>query len=421
MIRTIAHFDLDAFFCAVEEILNPDLRGKPFVVGASPGERGVVASASYPARRFGIRSAMPTAQALRLCPDLILVRGRHGLYGEYSDKVMELVREAAPVAEQISIDEAFLDLSAHPDPGREVAAGLQAEIRRRFDLPTSWGVASNKLVAKIATNVGKPAGLVVVPPGEEAAFLAGLPVGMLWGVGPVAQAELERADVRTIGALASLPTEELRSLFGERGIDLAARARGEDDSPVEEGHEAKSMSSETTFSHDLSDRDELHRTLRSLSEDVGQRLREAGLAGMTVRIKVRWPDFTTITRQRRLPQPTDLDGEIFAVAAGLLGEAWKRGRPLRLLGVAVANLGPPVRQLGLFDRRWEEDARLLKAVDRIRSKYGWEALQRAADIEPGARSGPKRRAGSASEEEGGEGKGGQGGLGKRDPGGLPGG
>jgi len=401
MIRTIAHFDLDAFFCAVEEILDPGLRGKPFVVGASPGQRGVVASASYPARAFGVRSAMPTGQALRLCPELTFVRGHYALYGEYSEKVIALVREAVPVAEQISIDEAFLDLTAHPDPGREVAARLQAEIRRQLDLPTSWGVASNKLVAKIATNVGKPGGLIVVPSGQEAAFLAGLPVAMLWGVGPKSQAELERAGVRTIGELAGLPAEAIQSLFGEHGIELAARARGEDDSPVEEGHEAKSMSSETTFARDLSDPEELHRTLRSLTEDVGQRLREAGLAGVTVRIKLRWPDFTTITRQRRLPQATDLDGEIYAAAAGLLEDAWKRGRPVRLLGVAVANLAPAVRQLGLFDRRWEEDARLLQAVDAIRSRYGWEALRRAADLEAGAHPGSKLRGRSAAERQGG--------------------
>jgi DNA polymerase-4 len=334
---------------------------------------------------------MPAARALRLCPDLIIVQGRHGLYGEYSDKVMSLVRESVPVAEPISIDEAFLDLTAHPDPGREVAARLQAEIRRRLSLPTSWGVATNKLVAKIATNVGKPEGLVVVPPGEEAAFLAPLPVGMLWGVGPKTQAELDRAEVRTIGGLASLPTERLRALFGEHGTELAARARGEDDDPVVEGHEPKSMSSETTFGQDVSDHDELHRTLRRLSEDVGQRLREASLVGATVRIKLRWPDFATITRQARLPQPTDQDGEIYTAAAGLLAGAWKRGRPVRLIGVAVASLTPPTRQLSLFDRRWEEDARLLEAVDRIRSKYGWDALQRASELERRRRGEPRDR------------------------------
>jgi DNA polymerase-4 len=381
MDRTILHFDLDAFFCSVEAILDPQLRGQAFVVAGSPEERGVVSSASYPARKYGIRSAMPTAQALRLCPGLIVVRPRHRQYGEHSDRVMDLVRGSVPAMEQVSIDEAFLDVTDHPRPGREVAAGLQAEILRRFSLPTSWGVAPNKLVAKVATNVGKPNGLIVVPPGQEATFLAPLPVSMLWGVGPKTQAQLAEFGVRTIGDLAGMPEDRLRSLWGERGIDLAASARGEDGSPVVEGHEARSVSSETTFARDISEREALSRTLRSLAEDVGRRLRESEVAGTTVRIKVRWPDFTTITRQTRLRQPSDQDGEIFQAAQELFDRVWRPGKAVRLLGVGMAGLGPPLRQLGLFDRRWEEDSRLLKAVDAIRAKYGWDAVQRASDLQ----------------------------------------
>lgn len=381
MDRTILHFDLDAFFCSVEAILNPQLRGQAFVVAGSPEERGVVSSASYPARKYGIRSAMPTAQALRLCPGLIVVRPRHRPYGEHSDRVMDLVRGSVPAMEQVSIDEAFLDVTDHPRPGREVAAGLQAEILRRFSLPTSWGVAPNKLVAKVATNVGKPNGLIVVPPGQEATFLAPLPVSMLWGVGPKTQAQLAEFGVRTIGDLAGMPEDRLRSLWGERGIDLAASARGEDGSSVVEGHEARSVSSETTFARDISEREALSRTLRSLAEDVGRRLRESEVAGTTVRIKVRWPDFTTITRQTRLRQPSDQDGEIFQAAQELFDRVWRPGKAVRLLGVGMAGLGPPLRQLGLFDRRWEEDSRLLKAVDAIRTKYGWDAVQRASDLQ----------------------------------------
>lgn len=379
-VRTILHFDLDAFFCSVEEILRPELRGKAFVVGGRPGERGVVASASYAARLHGIHSAMPTAQALRLVPGLVVVSPRHGRYAEYSERVMGLVRDAVPVMEQVSIDEAFLDVTDHPSPGVEVAAKLQTEIRRRFDLPSSWGVASSRLVAKIATNVGKPCGLVVVPPGEEAAFLAPLPVGMLWGVGPKTQAQLAARGVRTIGDLAGLAPERVRKLFGERGIELAARARGEDDSPVEEGEEPRSVSSERTFARDVRERKALMRALLGLSEDVGSRLRQAGLAGSTVRIKLRWPDFTTITRQRRLVQPTDQDGEIYRAAVELLEGVWRPGRPVRLLGVGVSGLGPRVRQLELFDRRWQEQARLLRAVDVLRAKYGWRAVQRGSNL-----------------------------------------
>jgi DNA polymerase-4 len=380
--RTVLHFDLDAFFCSVEEILNPALRGQAFVVAGSPTERGVVSSASYPARKYGVHSAMPTARALRLCPGLIIVRPGHREYGKRSDEVMALVRDSVPVVEQLSIDEAFLDVTGHPQPGLEVAGRLRDEIRRRFDLPSSWGVASNRLVAKIATNVGKPNGLVVVPPDQEAAFLAPLPVGMLWGVGPKTQAVLKEAGVQTIGDLAGLPADRLALLFGDRGTDLAASARGEDDSPVEEWHEARSMSSETTFARDLSNAEELRHTLRQLSDEVGGRLREEGVAGATVRVKLRWPDFKTITRQRRLSQPTNQDGEIYEAALALFEGAWHRNQAVRLIGVAVSGLGPPARQLGLFDRSWEEDSRLLKAVDAIRTKYGKGAVQRASDLWP---------------------------------------
>lgn len=378
--RTILHFDLDAFYCSVEEILRPELRGQAFVVGGRPGERGVVSSASYPARRHGIRSAMPTAQALRLVPGLVVVPPRHDRYAEFSGRVMEWVRGAVPVVEQISIDEAFLDVTDHPKAGVEVAAHLQAEIRRRFALPSSWGVASNRLVAKIATNVGKPDGLVVVPPGQEAAFLAPLPVSMLWGIGPKTQDLLSSRGVRTMGDLAALAAERLTELLGERGTGLAAWARGEDDSLVKEGDEPRSMSRERTFARDVRDRRTLMNALLALSEDVGSRLREADLAGTRVRLKLRWPDFTTLVRQRRFPQPTNQDGEIYRAAVELFDGVWHPGRAVRLLGVGVSGLGPPVRQLGLFDRRWEEDARLLQAVDAIRARYGWRAVRRGSDL-----------------------------------------
>lgn len=373
----ILHVDLDAFFCSVEELLNPELKGKAFVVGGSPQGRGVVTSASYAARAYGVRSAMPMARALRLCPGLLTVRGHHRLYGEYSRKVMGLLRQAAPVVEQISIDEAFLDVSDDPRNPGAIAGELQQQIQAQFGLPTSWGAAGNKLVAKIATEVGKPRGLVVVPPGEEQRFLAPLPVEMLWGVGPKASQRLHAMDIRTIGALAALPVAHLEREYGERGTELASRAKGLDDSPVVEGHEPRSMSTERTFAKDIGDWITLRGHLREMSEQVGRRLRREGMAGSTVRIKLRWPDFTTLTRQARLPQPSDVDREIFQVAADLLRANWKEGRKLRLLGVGVADLGPPIRQLSLFDRTWQQDERLLQAVDAIRAKYGPTALQRA--------------------------------------------
>jgi DNA polymerase-4 len=378
--RRILHVDLDAFFCSVEELHQPSLTGTAFVVAGRPDQRGVVASASYPARAFGIRSAMPTARALRLCPDLTIVPPRHGVYGESSDLVMAILREAAPVVEQVSIDEAFLDVSDDPRPAQEVAASLQARIRRELRLPTSWGVAGNRLVAKIATEVGKPNGLVVVPPGEEAAFLAPLPAGMLWGVGPKTRLRLEPLGVRTIGDLASMPPASLVQALGDHGLELASRARGEDNQPVLDTYEPKSMSAETTFASDVRDGKELRRTLLGLSEEVGRRLRQSGVAGSTVRLKLRWSDFTTLSRQTRLAQATDQEKEIYRAAEGLLDATWSAGRPVRLIGVGVSGLGAPVRQLHLFDRGWEEDARLMQAVDTIRERFGQQALQRAADL-----------------------------------------
>jgi len=377
MRRTILHVDLDAFFCAVEIIRNPSLAGVPFVVGGQPGTRGVVASASYSAREFGIRSAMPTAQAVRKCPDLVVVSSNHGNYSEFSEKVMDLLRNSAPIVEQISIDEAFLDISDAPETGEQMARELQKEINEQFSLPTSWGVASSKLVAKIATEIGKPGGLVVVLPGKEEEFLAPLAVDMLWGVGPKSRDRLLDVGIRTIGDISALEPERLKEMFGERGPQLAARARGVDERPVAATHRRRSISSERTFAQDISDEVELRRIILSISEGLGRRLRKKGLAGSTVRIKLRWADFQTITRQVRLDQPTDQDTEIISAARKLFSNAWKPGQKVRLLGVGVADLGKRIRQLDLFDRSWEEDDRLFNAIDRIRNKYGSNALRRA--------------------------------------------
>ncbi|MGD8759413.1 MAG: DNA polymerase IV [Anaerolineales bacterium] len=387
MSRTILHVDLDAFFCSVEEQLSPELKGRAFVVGGSAEGRGVVSSASYPARKYGIHSAMPTAQAIRLCRGLIVVPPRHGVYGEHSRQVMGLLRQSAPVMEQLSIDEAFLDATGDPLPGHELARKLQSEILERFGLSTSWGVASNKLVAKIATEVGKPRGIIVVPAGDEAAFLAPLPVQMLWGVGPKMRQSLAGLGIQTIGELAAMEEKRLIALFGERGRELATRSLGQDDRPLAEEREARSMSAETTFSRDMSEAKELKSTLRKLSERVGARLRRAGLAGRTVRLKLRWPDFRTITRQTRVDQAVDQDGEIYRTALSLLERVWRRGRSVRLIGVGVSDLGSPARQLHLFDRSWERDNELAKALDAIRTKYGPNAVRRASSMRSGSHPG----------------------------------
>jgi DNA polymerase-4 len=380
MIRTILHVDLDAFFCSVEELEQPELKGCAFAVGGKPDKRGVVSSASYPARRYGIKSAMPTARALRLCPDLIIVSPHHKIYSKYSRKVMGLLSDSAPLVEQLSIDEAFLDVSDDPLPGKGIAASLQKTIKDRFGLPTSWGVATNKLVAKIASEVGKPEGLVVVPPGEEERFLSPLPVQMLWGVGPKTCERLDKLKIRSIGELAIVSPERLMLLFGERGLDLIAKAKGVDRSAVASVRERRSISSERTFAADVAEYRVLDRSLRRMSEELGSRLRKEGLAGATVRIKVRWPDFSTITRQARLQQPSDQEGEIYRAASKLFRKAWHEGAAVRLLGVGVSNLGPPARQLELFNHSWEHDENLLKAIDSIRKRYGPDALRRADSL-----------------------------------------
>lgn len=378
--RTILHFDLDAFFCSVENLLNPGLEGRVFVVGGSAEGRGVVSSASYAAREFGIRSAMPTAQALRRAPELIVISPQHAMYSEYSQEIMSFLRDSAPVVEQLSIDEAFLDVSDDPRAGSEVARFLQREILERFKLPTSWGVASNKLVAKIATEVGKPKGLIVVPSGQEAAFLAPLPVRMLWGVGPKTKERLVARGVHTIGDLANISAHSLIESLGDKGLELASRARGEDDRPVMEGRDPKSMSAERTFSTDISDWPMLRTVILRLSETVGRRLRKAELAGYTIRMKVRWPDFTTKTRQARLEQPTDRERIIFDESRKLFQELWKKGQAVRLLGVGVSDLHEPIRQLDLFDRQWDRDERLQQAIDSIRNQYGPDSLRRAGGL-----------------------------------------
>ncbi|NWF62693.1 MAG: DNA polymerase IV, partial [Chloroflexi bacterium] len=282
MPRAILHLDLDAFYCSVEEIQNPQLRGKPFAVGGKPNERGVVASCSYAARALGIRSAMPMSRAIRLCRDLIIISGRHRLYSEYSEKVMEKLRALTPLVEQISIDEAFLDISDIQADKTRLALDLQLSIRAELNLPSSVGIASNKLVAKIATEVGKksskrknepPFGFTVVPVGEEAQFLSPLPADMLWGVGPKTNARLAELGIHTIGDIASWPEKELVSLFGENGRDLWRHANGIDNRPVVTEYETKSVSQETTFNVDVQDQKTLEKTLREQARDVARQLR----------------------------------------------------------------------------------------------------------------------------------------------------
>lgn len=381
--RKIIHLDLDAFFCAVEELGQPDLRGKPFAVGGRPEVRGVVASCSYAARQFGIHSAQPMAQALRLCPELILVPSHYSAYRDFSEQVMAILGQRTALVEQLSIDEAFLDVSDLPQPGLALAQEMQAEINQRVQLPCSLGVATNKLLAKTATDMGKakhrgitpPNAIEVVPPGQEAAYLAPLPAQALWGVGPKTAARLAELGIRTIGDLARLPESVLARQFGQSGHEMSQHARGLDDRPVTPERAARSISQEVTFDRDVANPGVLDDTLRSLSEGVARMLRQKDLCASTIRLKLRWPDFTTQTRQVSLSMPTDQDGLIYGAAAGLLRSIWKDGRAVRLIGVGASRLTERAHQLSLWDTQEQKEHRLLDALDDLRERFGDDVIR----------------------------------------------
>jgi len=347
----IAHLDLDAFFAAVEELEDPSLRERPLVVGGDPHGRGVVSTANYVARRFGIRSAMSSAEALRRCPQAVFLRPRHALYRQYSQAVWETVAELVPRIERTGLDEGYLDLGGVARDfvqARAVAAAVQTSVRATTRLTCSLGVATSKVVAKIASDRRKPGGVTVVPPGSEARFLAPLPVRALPGVGPRAEARLRAAGVETIGALAELADADLRTLLpGSQGPLLRDRARGIDPRDLEPEQEPVSVSVEDTFARDLSERALLHDEVRRLAALVAERLRAAGLAGRTVTAKLRYSDFSVRTRSATLPAAVD-EAEVIGEVACRLLDRGLRDRPgaLRLIGVGVSGLSP-YRQLAL--------------------------------------------------------------------------
>ena len=387
----IIHLDLDAFFCAVEETRRPELRGKAFAVGGKPDERGVVSSCSYAARRDGVRSAMPMSQALRLSRGLIIMPARHGLYNEVSKQVMGILHNVTGLVEQISIDEAFLDISDLRDEPESLARGLQARIRAELQLPCSIGIASNKMVAKMATEVGKaialkrikaqglaepPNAVTVVGYGEEAQFLNPLPADMLWGVGPKTSKRLSELGIHTIGDIAKWPESEMIRLFGENGRELSRHSKGIDDRPIETDRETKSISQEITFSRDVRDDRLLQKKLIEMSAEVAKQLRSNNLAGKTIKLKMRWPDFTTLTRQTTLNNPTDQEEEISRAALDLLKAVRKPNQAVRLIGVGVSGLGAPIRQLGLWDVDDKKSRKLQEAVDALHEKYGKDVIRK---------------------------------------------
>jgi DNA polymerase-4 len=384
--RTILHLDLDAFYASVEQLDDPSLRGKPVIVGGT-ARRGVVCAASYEARRFGVRSAMPTARARRLCPEGVFLPPRFERYGGISEHVFGIYRRFTPLVEPLALDEAFLDVtrsrSLHGS-GRDIAVAIKRAVREECGLAVSAGIAEVKLAAKIACDLGKPDGLVEVPDGGVAAFLAPLPVSRLWGVGEVTEGALRRIGVQTIGDLQRLPEAALAPAVGaSHARDLRALALGEDPREVVPDEEARSVGAEETFEEDLRDRSALQREILAQAVRVGRRLRAAGLRGRVVTLKVKYGDFSQITRRVTLGSPTDDDRTVFDAARAQL-ERVDLSRPVRLTGVSVSGFEPPGRgQLGLFPGAGQEpptQARrqaLNTALDAIADRFGDQAVVRA--------------------------------------------
>jgi DNA polymerase-4 len=378
--RQILHVDMDAFFAAIEQLDQPELRGKPVLVGGDPKGRGVVSTASYEARPFGCHSAMPMAQAVRLCPQAIIVRPRMERYAEVSRRMFETLEQFTPLVEPLSIDEAFLDVTGSErlfGTALEIARELKRRINAETKLTASVGVAPNKFLAKLASDLRKPDGLVVVPPDGVRGFLDPLPIQRLWGVGKATLKRFEELRVRTFGDLRRLTEPELRRHFGEAGEHFYHLVRGDDERPVIPDRQAKSISHEQTFAIDVTDLEYLRGVLLDQTEAVARRLRRHESLARTVTVKIRRHDFNTITRRSTLAAPTDETAMFWQAAAGLFDE-WSREKPppVRLLGMGVSQLSDREgQQLTLFDQDAAKRRRSLdRAVDEIRERYGDDAI-----------------------------------------------
>ena len=383
--RTILHVDLDAFFAAVEQRDRPELRGKPVIVGGGgPDQRGVVSAASYEARKFGVHSAMPLRTAGRLCPNGVFLPVDGRKYQRASREVMAILRRYTDQVQPISIDEAFLDVTGSRalfGDGASIARAIKHAVTDEVGLTASVGVASTKLVAKVASDLRKPDGLVVVPPGGEAAFLAPLPISRLWGVGEKTAAVLRDFGVQTIGDLAALPTEAMERRFGKHGAALVARAHGIDADRVATGEPAKSIGHEHTFGTDTSEPEKIERTLLGMADGVAWRLRAAGLKTGTVTLKLRDTNFVTISRQTTLDVPADLTEPIYEAALELLRREL-HGQRIRLVGVTASNFRDR-EQLALFGAEDPKRHQAAEAMDSIRRKYGEQAVTRGRLVRAG--------------------------------------
>lgn len=384
------HVDMDAFFTSVEQLDHPEWRGLPVVVGGSPTRRGVIAAASYEARKFGVRSAMPAARAAQLLPpNAVWARGHFDRYAEMSERVFAIFDRYSPDVQGASIDEAYLDVTPgdHGEHPVAVARAIQAAVDA-LGLTCSIGVASNKVVAKVASDRDKPHGITVVEPGSEAAFLAPLDIAVMPGIGPATQSRLRTLGIRTLGELSTLDDATAAAVFGAHGASAVRRARGVDTRPVRERGAVKSVSNERTFAEDIRDPADVRDALAGLAEHVALRLRRKGLRGRTVHLKLRFGDFTTRTAQETLEHTTDSTSEITTVISRLLADQWAPGVGIRLLGVGVSGFGSGAQQLGLLSPVGEDEGGRTRAVERalddVRAKFG------DASLRLGARGAPVR-------------------------------
>jgi DNA polymerase-4 len=387
--RTIFHVDMDAFFVSVEELYDPSLKGKAVVVGGQRNERGVVSAASYEARKFGVHSALPLRTAAKLCPQAIFVDGHPERYRECSEKVYKVLTAFSPQVEMASIDEAYLDMTGTArlhGPPLLAAHKLHQRMKDQTQLNCSIGIGSSRLIAKVSSAQAKPNGMLWIVPGQESKLLAPLDVREIPGVGKVMESRLHALGIKKVGDLARLEESELEERFGKWGLALAGKARGEDaggwfDSEVGADTAAKSISHEHTYNEDTADANQLEATLMRLSEMVARRLREAKFYARTIQLKLRYKDFTTITRAHSLPAATQLDGEIFAQVRTLFCKNWKQGREVRLLGVQASSFEEQTEQINLLEggrqQRWRD---ALAAADRLRDKFGESSVKLAAGM-----------------------------------------
>jgi len=388
-LRTIFHVDMDAFFVSVEELFDPSLKGKPVVVGGQKGERGVVSAASYAARKFGVHSAMPLRTAEKLCPQAIFVDGHGDRYRDYSHKVYEVLGTFSPQVEMASIDEAYLDMTGtdrlHGPPLR-AAHALHERVKSTTQLNCSVGIGTSRLIAKVSSAQAKPNGVLWIVPGREANFLAPLEVRSIPGVGKVMEQNLHKMGIRRVGDLAKLDESVLDEHFGKWGLALAGKAQGKDaggwfDTEVAEHTDAKSISHEHTYNDDTATQEQLESTLMRLSEMVGRRLREAGFFARTLQLKLRYKDFSTITRAHSLSAATQLDIEIFEQIRTLFRKNWRKGAEVRLLGVQASSFEEQAEQIHLLEserqQRWKQ---ALSAADRLRDKYGNSSVSLAGGM-----------------------------------------